>query len=152
VRRSNEFFNVRPRYSPGSPAMVDERTAQRVANDEREMIASNLDGTYGAALQAKAWALGLAWIVESVGERAGGWDVLDLLTDERYRRPFKWKAGDRIDYFHPERGWVSGRVETKTDQHVVTITLDGEERWNVIEAPRERLRLTASVQKPEVAK
>lgn len=80
------YFHVAPRYSPGSPAMVPERTALRVARDEAEGFEATLWGAYGEARQEEALKLGLEGVVEHRRERAGGWDVEDLLTGRTCRR------------------------------------------------------------------
>lgn len=60
------YWNVRPRYSAGSPAMVDERTALSVARDEQEEYKAALDGIYGAKEASRARELGLSGIVERI--------------------------------------------------------------------------------------
>lgn len=56
-------WNVAPRYTPGSPAMVDEGIARHVLADERECYLRALDGTYGEAARLRAVALGTEWVV-----------------------------------------------------------------------------------------
>ena len=93
--------------------------------------------------------LGLAHVVEALTERRGGWDVLDLLTDERFRRPFKWKQGEHVDAFLDGRGWVACEVVQKTDGCSVRVReRNHEPRWMPApehEIRRDHLRLTDSV-------
>lgn len=82
------YYNVKPRYTPGSPGMVDQKTAEHVAAQERRCFKEALDGTYGDHLQNVAKTQELLGIVERVYETAIGWEVHDLLTDAQYMRPF----------------------------------------------------------------
>lgn len=82
------YYNVAPRYSPGSPAQVDYETALRVANDERWAYAIAIQGIYGADEQKLAREKGLKGIVEERRERSGCWIVTDLVTGEKFIRPF----------------------------------------------------------------
>lgn len=92
-------FNVNPRYTPGSPALVDERTAVRVAEQEVEAYQTLLahpEMIPADTNMAKLW--GLKGIVEEVlrpsrQNRQDGFLVRDLLTKEEYWRP---KRGDQI--------------------------------------------------------
>ena len=83
-------FNVAPRYTPGSPALIDEATARRAANAEKEFIEHALSGAWGEEQKARAARLGLRGIVEYRVEQGSGkklgWDVLDLCTGERFFR------------------------------------------------------------------
>lgn len=89
---SNFFYNVEPRYTPGSPGAVDFRTAKAVAADEQQCYTFALDGVYGDADQRKAKESGLDLIVFSMYERPKGWHVEDLITGKRYFWPFKAKC------------------------------------------------------------
>lgn len=81
---------VAPRYTPGSPALVDMTTALRVAAEEAEAIQAALDGAWGEEQKARAERLGLRGIAEDKREQGSGkkhgWDVLDLCTGERFFR------------------------------------------------------------------
>ena len=81
-------FNVAPRYSPGSPAQVDERTARRVAEDEKHGYGRSLAGVYGQTELTRAEQLGNSGIVEARWEQArpSGWLVQDMLTGEIFVR------------------------------------------------------------------
>lgn len=89
-RRAHYHFNVAPRYTPGSPAMVDERTAFHVAGSELSGYGYASDERYGTEEVEKARKLGLNGIVFAMRElpRGKGWDILDLITGERTKRPF----------------------------------------------------------------
>jgi hypothetical protein len=83
-------FNVAPRYSPGSPALVDEGIARKVAEDEKRFIEHALEGVWGEAQKARAEKLGLRGIVEYRVEKGSGkklgWQVEDLCTGEKFFR------------------------------------------------------------------
>ncbi len=83
-----QHFNVRPRYSGGSPAQIDEALARRLVIEERTDFDRSLAGYYGVEQETVARQLGLRGIVERRIERAGAWEVDDLLTGERFIRPF----------------------------------------------------------------
>jgi hypothetical protein len=59
-----------------------------VANDEREGHARALTGIYGEDVRAEAKGDTLRGLSEKVTERADCWIVEDLITNERYVRPF----------------------------------------------------------------
>lgn len=87
MSRSHMHYNLKPRYTGGSPAAVwDEALALRVVEQERTAHEHALSGAYGEAEQKKATMLGLRGIVETVIERKGGWEVEDLLTREKFWR------------------------------------------------------------------
>lgn len=92
------YYNVRPRYTPGSPAMVDAATAARVARQEKAGYEDALSGVYGVELQTRAQNEGLRGIVERVMrerrmQRQFGFVVWDLLTAEEYWRPQRYGDG-----------------------------------------------------------
>ncbi len=88
--RSTGHFNVAPRFTPGSPALVREEIALRVAAQERDSFPRAKEGIYGETDKAKAERLGLRGIVEYRVERGSGkkhgWEVIDLCTGERLFR------------------------------------------------------------------
>lgn len=86
------YYNVRPKYSAGSPASVSAEIAAMVANDEREAHAATLRGIYGEASRAVAEKDTLRGLSERVIERRDAWLVEDLITEERYVRPFPSRA------------------------------------------------------------
>jgi hypothetical protein len=87
---SRGHFNVAPRYTPGSPALVDEGIALRVALQERSSVVHILDGLEGEKNQARAKRLGLGGIVEYRVSRGSGkkegWEVTDVITGEKFFR------------------------------------------------------------------
>lgn len=94
-------FYVSPRYSPGSPALVDCRTASRVAADELEFYYEHaLSGLEGPAAQERARKLGLRGIIEAQRDRSEGIQVYDVLMNETFWRgriaTRDLKPGDRI--------------------------------------------------------
>lgn len=84
-------FTVRPRYTPGSPALVDGATAMRVASEEKDAFRSILEGTSGEKELARAKLLGLDGIVQARAEAGTGrnfrWVIQDLCTQNCYLRP-----------------------------------------------------------------
>ena len=87
-------YNVNPRYTSGSPAMVGLGTATHVAAQEREDYKAALTGIYGDVQKERAEKLGLKGIVECIlkmerNNRRDGYIVHDLLTDETY-----WRASN----------------------------------------------------------
>lgn len=86
---ANTFYQVAPRYTPGSPAQVDEQTARRVAAEESSSFTHYLEGVYGEEAKVEAEALGLGGIVEHVTQHAGHAVVDDLITGKRYRRLYQ---------------------------------------------------------------
>ena len=62
-------YNVAPRYTAGSPAIVDARTAERVAAQEKNAIVSILESYEGERAAERARRLGLRGIVECRTER-----------------------------------------------------------------------------------
>lgn len=80
---SDWSYHVYPRYTPGSPAMVDVATAERVARQEREAFADcdilgmENKGLSGIVLAKK----------EARQDRVDGWEIVDLITDERCFKP-----------------------------------------------------------------
>ena len=87
---SAKHYNVAPRYTPGSPALVPERIAMRVAEEEKRAIKDVLDGFEGPQRQKRAQNLGLRGIVEARICRGSGkklgWEVVDLCTGEHFFR------------------------------------------------------------------
>ena len=65
-------YNVRPRYSPGSPAAVDEATARRSAREERDSYETALSGAWGDAERQRAELLGLDGIAYELWEEGRG--------------------------------------------------------------------------------
>lgn len=79
-------YNVAPRYSAGSPAMVDQTTAERVMAQERCCHRRALTGIYCADQQRIAETQGLADIVWTTLERGATLYRHDLLTDVTTQR------------------------------------------------------------------
>ena len=92
----NVYFNVVPRYTPGSPAIVPEDIAHYVAVEEFAAYERALSGGYGAEDKARAERLGLRGISERRTEYAECWVIEDLITLERFVRPFKKEYRDGL--------------------------------------------------------
>lgn len=82
-------YHVAPRYTPGSPACVDEGLALRVAREEARAIQYYLMGVYGPEHQTLAETVGLAGVAERRTETRKGWQVHDLCTGATFLRPFR---------------------------------------------------------------
>lgn len=74
-------YELIPRYSGGSPAVVDERTAESVVRDERRGYQIALEGVYGDDAAKAAKANGLEGIVIVSNRRKG---FIDCITGREY--------------------------------------------------------------------
>lgn len=83
------YINVAPRYTCGSPASVDIKTAESVARDERDAYDYVLNGIEGEKSAERAKLDGLKLIVFEMVEVGKGWWVLDWLTNEMHWWPFE---------------------------------------------------------------
>jgi hypothetical protein len=91
-------YNVRPRYTCGSPAQVPLDVALRVIEDEKQAYEQVLEGVEGEARRNVARVAGLApfnvpemgrrGIVEEVEEHSNHWLVKCMLTGELFVRDF----------------------------------------------------------------
>lgn len=88
MAKAKTMYQVRPRYTPGSPAQVDRETAVRVAIEEARAYEQTLTGVYGAEEVERARREGLDGIAEAYVEGKGGFHVHDLITDKRWLRRF----------------------------------------------------------------
>jgi hypothetical protein len=82
-------YNVAPRWTCGSPAMVNPRIARQVAHEEKRAHEIYLEGAYGEAEKKRAEEEGLALISFTMKETRKGWEVEDLITGEKHFWPFK---------------------------------------------------------------
>jgi hypothetical protein len=99
--RKHSHYNVKPRYTAGSPAGVDETTALHQAAEEHEFHAMHLSGVFGEANAAEARAAGvgprkgpdglLYSPAEYVEEHNNHWLVQCLCTGTLFKRPFAWQ-------------------------------------------------------------
>ena len=84
---NNGFYNVAPRYTCGSPAMVTSKIALCVSQQEKESYQHDLSGRYGEEKRRRAELFGLRGIVEFKTHKGSGkksgWEVLDLITNEK---------------------------------------------------------------------
>lgn len=91
IGRRLACFSVRPRYTPGSPAMVHPEVAVRVAAEERRAHEHALSGAWGEVQQQRAEALGLGGVAYVMAEQGSGrnfrWRTFDLVTHEESLRP-----------------------------------------------------------------
>lgn len=89
------YYDVAPRYTAGSPALVSNAQARQLAVWELEGHQRALGGAYGPDEQTRATKLGLAGIVERKVEKGRHWEVFDLITGESFVRPFCVKVKGR---------------------------------------------------------
>lgn len=82
--KRNFSFHVAPRWSSGSPAMVDIATAMKVAADELDCGHGAAQGIYGEEAKLKYELCGLRGIVYITYEKRGHMWVQDVLTDELF--------------------------------------------------------------------
>jgi hypothetical protein len=148
-RHIDGHYNVRPRYTPGSPALVPYDIARRVATEERLAREHDLSGVHGEDLLARAERLGLGRIVYFTLEQRGGVTVTDLLTSEQYRREGRYREGESVQVWDDDRGWVDHVVAkryTDSAARVCVRPLDVEP-WRVspVEVARDLVRLTNTV-------
>lgn len=110
------YYTVAPRYTCGSPALVPEVIAERVAKQEKDAYAYVLEGIEGEQRKALAERLGLRgiaeWKIEKGSGKKHGWEVLDLCTGERFFRltpealhKLGWRRYDELD------GWERRLVD-----------------------------------------
>jgi hypothetical protein len=93
-KKRPSHYHVAPRFTPGSPAMVNEKIAKQVAKEELEAYEEHVDKErYGEQLREFAVKLGLRGIVEYRVETKKGWEVTDLVVNDHFER-FEVKAKD----------------------------------------------------------
>lgn len=76
------FYHVAPRYTGGSPALVSEFIAHRVAEQEKNGHEQALSGFWGDQQKLRAERLGLRGVAELREETKKGWLIFDLCTEE----------------------------------------------------------------------
>ena len=77
-------YEVRPRFTPGSPAQVDEATFWRVRAQEQEGYYRARSGRFGDEERARAERLGLERVAFTRRERGGCWLIGDCMTNRNY--------------------------------------------------------------------
>lgn len=89
IKGKKVTYHVTPRFTPGSPAMVDFGIAKRVAFQESQSHHRGMRDN-----DERAAALGLQGIAYAMDERAECWIVTDLITNHVYIRMFdkQWKT------------------------------------------------------------
>lgn len=107
------YYDARPRYTPGSPGVVDGEMAARVAAQEREAYEDALAGRHGLQEQAKAKEQGLGGIVLNMQEGAAHWIVFDLLTEQHWRWPFRARCPDCGAQVDCKRGHIADHYEKR---------------------------------------
>jgi hypothetical protein len=124
------FFHLVPRYTSGSPAMVDIREACHVADGERKAYVNNLTGVFGDELKSLALTKGLGGIAYARWERGNKVFRLDLLTGIESIEPprLTWEDCDRVrelrgyrDHFPLDR---DKRIELDALEHRLEIHRD----------------------------
>lgn len=98
----NTYFNVRPRYTGGSPAMVDREIAFRVLDEEHRSFHHANEGFYGPEKEKQAKEQGLNGIVEMVTEKGNKLFYLDLMTglvSEKNLKPKKGQTSEKVPLY-----------------------------------------------------
>jgi hypothetical protein len=106
------FFNVYPRYTPGSPALVRREIAERLMRNERAVYDDMIKGVYGPAKKAEAMQLGLRSIVEESWEFRGVMMYRDCLTGEVGAK----LPCDFCRNRHAIGKWVDGSYQSHPDE------------------------------------
>lgn len=84
--KASTCYHVAPRYTAGSPAMVPESTARRVAAQEQEAYERAMNDRFETEDdRSRAVRLGVQGIVYSTHEGRGKMHVRDLITNEVFR-------------------------------------------------------------------
>jgi hypothetical protein len=91
--RNKTHYQVRPRYTPGSPAQVPQHVALRVAEQEPRFYERALSGVWGDKSKQTAETEGLDFIAYTMQEKRGGWEILDLITEKRHFWPTTVRCG-----------------------------------------------------------
>lgn len=81
-------FNVRPRYTCGSPGVVGEDIALEVAREEVVLFNAALAGVYGDEDFDRASLVGVEGISMLWVEMPRAWKIYDLITSEIHDSPF----------------------------------------------------------------
>ena len=81
-------FNVQPRYTAGSPGVVDQDEALRVARSEVRLYNEALAGVYGDEDLVRASVVGLDGISILRVEMSSNWRIYDLITASVWEEPF----------------------------------------------------------------
>lgn len=116
-RRENLNYSVAPRYTAGSPGLVDPATGQTVAAEEKRAYQRALEGMYGPEDQERAKAAGLEGIVYIVTEKGGNMHIRDVITEQFFKVPTKlWGAGapDGQNRWHSRTDREQFRVNPET--------------------------------------
>lgn len=96
------YFNVAPRYTTGSPAMVKDETARQVAKQESSAYKRHLSGTYGDSAKEFAERTGLRGISYLTTERGKWMWVQDIITNELFKVPLTEWGGQYGSWYARE--------------------------------------------------
>lgn len=116
MRHKHRYFNVAPRYTPGSPAQVDFDTATRVVDEERRAYEYTLAGARSPDVARQAALDGLAGIVEERLEKADCWVVTDMITGRKFVRMFPAQEDERKRRLRAFRLRAKYRLEVEDSQ------------------------------------
>lgn len=94
------FFHVAPRYTAGSPALVDEVTARQVAAEEQRAYERYLTGAYGVEERTTAETKGVERIAYATEDKGNVRYITDLISGRRFRMNmrkttawYRWSEG-----------------------------------------------------------
>ena len=122
--RPKYSFHVAPRWSSGSPAMVDMMTAMKVARDEVECGQFAAQGAYGEEAKLKYELCGLRGIVYITYEKRGYMWVQDVLTDELFAiKLSEWGGPGWTDWNKKSYADMQEYLYTKDDSPLYKVQL-----------------------------
>ncbi len=142
-------YYVKPRYTPGSPGMVDRLTADRVADEERAGYEYAVQGTYGEEMKLKAEALGLSGIVETRRGVRNGWEIEDLIVGVRFHltekqtriyRELKPPSTDYVVILDGQMAYITDGVRLDKVELKDVLELERVRRLRELRRPNERER------------
>ncbi len=118
-------FNVKPRYTSGSPALVTRETAIRIEQQERLAYHYALKGRYGPAMQRMAKAQGLKLIIFTMKKQGRNWKVIDQLTGNTHVWPtlatcptcgtkVECRRGVLLPHYYTKHFWRTKRFSWRT--------------------------------------
>ena len=110
MSRNKTWYQVRPRYTPGSPAQVPQHVALLVAEQEPRFYERALSGAWGESSKVLAEDEGLDFIAYTTTEgrhgKERGWLVSDLITEKRHFWPSTTRCEKCNRLARVERGVV----------------------------------------------
>ncbi len=134
-------YEVMPRYTAGSPAMVDEHIALRVAEQEKKAYPGHLEGVYGDAWKFVAQTEGLDGIVVRSTRVS---QYIDVITGREYGS-MPYGAIRNFNTLYAKRG-TRAVGTTYYFRRQVLVVLPNEKKvednhWRVLRALEEKFKM-----------